>query len=89
MPPAEIPAQSRLFPVLGEPAGHGIAWHIVERHKDRIFANHERRLDTLAKCGGLSWIELWIAFNGYSLFRAPQVTAAAARDAVMKVVRIG
>jgi hypothetical protein len=85
----EIPTQSRLFPILGEPAGHGIAWHVVERHERRIFSNHNQTLERLAERGGLSWIELWIAFNDYRLFQAPKIAAIDARNAVMDVVRIG
>lgn len=89
MPPAEIPTQLRLFPILGEPAGHGIAWHVVARHEDRIIANHGQALHRIAQRGGLSWIELWAAFNDYSVFQAPKIAAIDARNAVMDVVRIG
>ena len=49
----------RMFPILKSNPPAFIAWEIVAEHEVQAVWNHYQDLETLARRGGLSWLEMY------------------------------
>ncbi len=60
---------ARRFPV--HSAGFSIPWECVAPFEEQAQRNHSQSLETLARRGGLSAVELWCVMHGVRWYKSP------------------